>query len=423
MAALVATGVGSFEVRAQESVLTPEEKAKVEEVVGMSYTEIERQFTVSMPHQPQNGAGYIVHLGQTHKAKDTLVNLIYSGKISNAQEKIEFILTSLIKSNQLQCVFSEGLTAHESDVHDPPSDFTELKRNVNRRMDSVTKALQLSLGTPEEIEKAMEVLTDYASVPSGSFIYHYAHDKYLALASKLSQAAVETQGVNEATKKRISSIIALVESSGFSNVIQEGGGPNPYFRGADFKIMIEEKVPYLCPTETEEANSAAFARRDEAGEARSRLSDVRSEVWNRIESSPDFQVVTERLNARNDIFKGRRPTEEEYFMEHIQVRQPLRDLLALEDTNPEVVEASEELKVREKKEKEAVFGTRENIALGFIERYQNIASGRQDGNVVIVYGSNHDFSLELSKLNAAKSENAPRRGLIKLTPREGSIKK
>ncbi len=376
----IAFGVGKSSLENTASGLTESQIIMIEKTVGIPITELLKENDVEFPMPPRKGEPLFIHFGQMHEDPfDSLETLLSSESIVNSQGTLYRLLPSVAKTSNATCIYSEGL-AETAGLEKLRESFSELEKRLSESerllgttLEEADRLFELyrytaqvynAVSFPSVKEKLIK-LQDRLETISKKFDYYAEQpndlDREKSLKSLL-RGRYEIFQLQVQLQIQLQNLSALLGNNMFVSL------------GADKLLFAERKIRELCPGEQEETNADALAR----------LSD-----YKRIR-----ETVIENASASNP-----------------------RETLAKGEAGRQL-QLLDELSTARERYEQAAFTLREEALLANIaaDDQKNVREGKTPGNVMVIFGSGHDWTEELKAQN--EKRGVVRRGLLKITPKQ-----
>ncbi len=155
---LVALGLHAYDVFAEDKApkfeLKPAQIEAVEKVTGKPFTELKEKFYIEIPVEPDASGKYVIHIGQTHEHPGTFIEKGATHDIVIGKQKgIEDLAVGIIKTNDLECIFSEGYSDEKVAV--------ENRDAIREWQDALTRELEKPIQIYEDVNGAWKLLSNY----------------------------------------------------------------------------------------------------------------------------------------------------------------------------------------------------------------------------------------------------------------------
>ncbi len=424
MAGIVALGISAKEVGAQTPErapqLTQQQMDLIGSVIGMPFRELEAQFKVEMPIPESKSGAYIIHIGQLHRDTVGNMNAMMQGLIVGTQRKMEVALLSVLKANNLSCVFEEGFA--EDDDGEKIRDAAATSR----------KGVAELVAEPlDDFASFMKVLDKFEKWSEGAkqniLIRHLVGHQIAELQKKLETAvrdktvrlAEDNPELREAQENILDMSLMSIALKGMTSSLSTEK-PDPYFMGATLKIYLEGGVPKICPAEDEQINKQAIGALKEELDAQQAFDNHIQGMFRQMLQSPEIAPLRQRREVLAAKGEANLSDAERAEVDSIvsTIRQKYAELKAGDEMKP-----YQERLDRAKPEVQRLTMTgREQEVLRQIAR-QDETLKRQGKttpeHALVVYGAAHDFYRVTTKWNL-DNPHLTQRGLIKLTPKQGA---
>jgi hypothetical protein len=199
-----------------------------------------------------------------------------------------------------------------------------------------------------------------------------------------------------------------------------GNAKNPYNLGMDIKLLMDGKVPVVCPAESNELNDQAFKTIEEERTAQKEYLALRSKRRKEIfDHEGPLKAVWGQVDAL--MQKGEATLNDRERAELAAARQELAKAIDAVENEPAILTAAHKRDETEAAEERAIHIEREREVMRRVDEYDKKAQaeGKPLGHALVVYGGAHDFTKALEEWNA-QSSRLLARGLIKIKVREDS---
>lgn len=379
-----------------------EEMHTIERVTGIRYAELAKDFTITIPHKAGPEGKYIVHIGQVHAHPDPTLyrGMTYTWTIES-QKKLEPLLETLAKTNQLRGIYAEGVV----DKDHPPKIREQLEHDER----TLEEALQVEL-TADDLYKLHRLITTQHETT-----LNFLGSKIEKLKDKIAAVLPNMQFSSEREKFIIEMYRNdVLPTRRWEKLLRSGVPFDPYMSGALFKLFKERKIEEIYPAENLELNQRAFQLAKQASEAwtaynreflrlhkefnsRADVKTMREEL-NALVSDPRVQSNVEKAEQASEISKKINAMYEEYVDGAVADLKEEADRLRLEDERATNLDREMEVlrRIDEQDEKDR-------------------ANGISLGNVVVVYGNNHKFEKVAELWNSRDATIKIRRGIMKIS--------
>lgn len=417
-AGIALLGVHMSDVFAGEKYPIPEIKptqiAAVEKVTGKSIVELKEKFDIEIPVEPDASGKYLVHIGQTHEHPGSFIwKAVTHDKVVEKQKGIEDLAVGIIKTNDLECVFAEGLGDEKTAL--------QIRDTIKSWQSTLAPVMEKPIQTWEDVNAAFTFLSKYDS--RNKFANAYLGPMIAKLQEKVIKAIeggeviVKDDNEKELLKSTAELLVVSGLLSGFTNLGKE---PNPYAAGTDFKMLIDGNVPSICPAEREDLNKQAFEAMERAETVQNEYYENLSKVREELRENTDYLLVRSQIE---ELMKKDQDTlTDEEQQQLADARGVFKGYIESVENDPRVKSLKERLDQVKADEKHAIFTAREGEILRKIDFYdqQDLEKGKMPGDRLVIYGANHDLTEELEAWNRKNSPGAIDRGLIKFTLKESN---
>jgi len=412
-AAIIATTLKlNADALAQEphlSELTPSQKQTVETVTGLTLSELSKNFIVQIPVESENNL-YIVHIGQTHVSPKVYERAVKQNKVIRLQKLIEPVIEGIVKTNNLKCVFSEGI--------DEKEEIIGLHNFIKDGEKTLGELMKKPIRNIHDMTEIYERFSLFDSIINNTYIYNFLGPLLRDVREKMREALKNKIILKNKAGNNIVSFIetALNLSEVNFNVKSLEGDPNPYIPGAEFKMVMDSKLEFLCPTENKELNEQALVALDRQDSIKKAYYAIKKKLQTETISSGGFKDWDNVKIAMQKIDEKNLSESDE---EELDRAKNVIDKMIEINNNNEVIALKEQLTEAEATAHYLADTLREDEVLRNIVEHDKEAraKGKKPGHVGLVYGWSHDFSPKLIEFNTGNPDRI-QRGIIKITPKE-----
>ncbi len=260
--------------------------ASVEQLLKLPKGFLDKKYIVSFPINAGPQAPVIVHIGQVHEDyRGAEYSQEARGQILHNQTRIQQLIMEIVKSNAVNCVFSEGF-AQKS----PEALFT-----VRSRREALIKAIELRAKQARSFYvKDIEVFEPFITRIKTFRQYNDAEIQvkvYETIVSFLEKRQLEEVDAQKVARAR-SQLNQLYA--------QYGKFPSVLMSGAVNKLFFDHKISAVCPAEDVDVNQKA---QDAMNRANKLTTSSSAAEIKRVLAEQERAVISERDMAVQKLIR------------------------------------------------------------------------------------------------------------------------
>ncbi len=400
------------EERGPEQTFTQEEMQTFERLTGMPFQELQGKYDLKMTVRPGPEGKFVIHVGQSHRHPDVLLRGATQNIVVERQQRLEEVVTNVVDANGLHAIYSEGVGKKGV--------AAQVRDYIRETLPELDEALAADVTTYDGFSKARRIFAAHEANMTHRAAYQYIGEKMGALFTKLKTALDNrTVVTHEEDEKEMLDFYrdAFKLSAGIALVTSGGEKPNPYNAGVDFKLLMDGKVQDLLPAEDSELNRRTFEAKRATMLASTAYYQVKEQVRNEIiASDPELKQILER--RRELARKGSANLSEDENREFEAGADRFRAVFTRIDEDPRIAPLKEKMVFAQKEEDRLTLTERNAQVLRNVEGddLESLAKGEPLGDILVIYGDDHDFTEAVTNWNAGASPHrAIFRGLVKIS--------